>query len=377
LLTSSPTSSRGRSKRAGRLGGFTLIELLVVIAIIAVLIALLLPAVQAAREAARRAQCVNNLKQIGIALHNYHASNDCFPPAYMVHWKYSVSPPTLNGANYDFSVHFRLLPALEQMALYNAANMSVGIYNDPLAYMNATVSATRLSAFLCPSGTPPFWAQPSSPVAGIIAPGNNYYVSVGSSLEFDGIDNPGGVPNGVFEYAIPHGIRDITDGTSTTIAVCEWLVGDGNSAMISLSDIVFYGQWPQGSGYSTPLVNMPRGAATFYPAWCNACLNALTTARLPAGSDLGSNWAWGRTADTMGMVLLPPNSPYPNCVVDPVSTGAVFHEGMFNMRSNHPGGANVLMCDGTVKFLKNSTANMVIWALGSRAQGEVISSDSY
>jgi prepilin-type N-terminal cleavage/methylation domain-containing protein/prepilin-type processing-associated H-X9-DG protein len=359
-------------------GGFTLIELLVVIAIIAVLIGLLLPAVQAAREAARRAQCVNNMKQIGIALHNYHNVNDCFPPGLLVHWKYSVSPPTLNGANYDFSVHFRLLPSLEQQALYNAGNMSVGIYNDPLAYINATITATRLSVFLCPSDSPPAWAQESAPIAAtIIAPGNNYYASLGSTMEWDGVDNPGGPPNGVFQYQIPLGVRDILDGTSTTVAFGEWKVGDGNSSLISLSDIVFYGQWPAGVSESTPKVSMPAGAAAFYPGWVNACTTALSSARLPAGSNLGSNWAWGRTADTLGMVLVPPNSPYPNCVTDNTSVGAVFHPGMFNMRSNHPGGANVLMCDGSVKFLKNSTNIMTIWSLGSRAQGEVISSDSY
>jgi prepilin-type N-terminal cleavage/methylation domain-containing protein/prepilin-type processing-associated H-X9-DG protein len=357
--------------------GFTLIELLVVIAIIAVLIALLLPAVQAAREAARRAQCVNNMKQIGVALHNYHNTNDCFPPGYLVHWKYSVSPPTLNGTNYDFSVHFRLLPALEQQPLYNAANMSVGILNDPLAYINATITAARLSVFLCPSDTPPFWAQESSPVAGIIAPGNSYYASVGSCLEIDGVNNPGGPPNGVFQYAYPIATRDILDGTTNTIAFGEWKIGDGNSALISLADIVFYGQWPQGVVESTPQTAMPAGAKAFYPGWVNACTAALNSARVAAGSDLGSNWAWGRTADTLGMILVPPNSPYPNCVTDGTSVGAVFHPGMFNLRSNHPGGANVLMCDGSVRFLKNSVNITTIWSLGSRAQGEVISADAY
>src|SRR3954447_20098027 len=106
--------------------GFTLIELLVVIAIIAVLIALLLPAVQAAREAARRAQCLNNFKQIGIGLHNYHSSNDCFPPGSM---NSRQTNQVLQG-NGDFSAHFRLLGSMEQQAMYNAGNFNICAFND-------------------------------------------------------------------------------------------------------------------------------------------------------------------------------------------------------------------------------------------------------
>jgi hypothetical protein len=173
------------------------------------------------------------MKQIGIALHNYHSVNDCFPPGLLNHWKYSVSPPTLNGANYDFSVHFRFLPSLEQQAIYNAGNMSVGIFNDPLSYINSTVARARLSVFLCLSDTPPTWVQETSPIVEtVIAPGNNYYASLGSTMEWDGVDNPGGPPNGVFQYSYPISMRDITDGTSNTIAFAEWRVGDGIPPLI-------------------------------------------------------------------------------------------------------------------------------------------------
>jgi len=142
--------------------GFTLIELLVVIAIIAVLISLLLPAVQSAREAARRAQCVNNLKQIGLAIHNYHSSNDAVPPAGSSQLNTDTSgKPITDGGQLKnaWSCKFRILPYMEQQATYNAANLSLdpewswggGVDNGGWEASNVTAKATRINSFLCPS----------------------------------------------------------------------------------------------------------------------------------------------------------------------------------------------------------------------------------
>ena len=136
--------------------GFTLIELLVVIAIIAVLlIALLLPAVQAAREAARRMQCVNNLKQIGLALHNYHSTINTFPMGSSLGFSPSYERVG-NGGWSDWSVHALLLPYLEQTPLYNAANFrfDAGLDDGTSGPINATVYLTRIAGFLCPSDGP-------------------------------------------------------------------------------------------------------------------------------------------------------------------------------------------------------------------------------
>jgi prepilin-type N-terminal cleavage/methylation domain-containing protein/prepilin-type processing-associated H-X9-DG protein len=362
--------------------GFTLIELLVVIAIITVLIALLLPAVQAAREAARRAQCVNNLKQIGLALHNYHQTNDCFPGGFYLAWNATSQMFVING---DFSPHARLLPYTEQQPLYNAANFHLACYNENYGdVVNSTVTSKRLSVFLCPSCPPPSYTLSNAGYTAV-APGNNYLASLGSSFEFMHNSNPalatvtsGGPPNGVFQAVGggPIGIAHITDGASNTIAFFETKVGSGDFNLFSAdTDIVFLGSPPAGVTRNTPTMSMPAGSANFL-AWAQQCTAALKTAWHQGNAvALGKNWAYGLVGLTLGNTLLPPNSKYTNCSFD--GTNTVENPGMIRMSSFHSGGGNTLMCDGSVKFLKDSTADQVVWALGSRAQGEVISSDAY
>ncbi len=374
----------GRGRRSS--SGFTLIELLVVIAIIAVLIALLLPAVQAAREAARRVSCVNNLKQIGLALHNYHQINDVYPPG-----GFPAYTPTANtGNNACPSAHARLLPFLEQQPLYDALNWSLTVINDPAPgngygpFANSTVTITRLSEFICPSDTPPNWnlTSASQPLPNYRAPGNSYFASVGSSLEFASRQTSG-PPNGPFSYigeiGRQVGIRDVRDGTSNTIGFGEWRIGDGNSNLISIpSDVVFVGTLPNGTARNNGTLSMPNPILVAnFPAWVQQCSAALATDRTGHTSALGEAWIFDITGVTFGNLLLPPNPKNPNCDSSTVANNTLQNPGVFGLASYHGGGANVVLLDGSVRFLKDSTSQQTLWALGSIAQGEVISSDSY
>ncbi|MGE3820451.1 MAG: DUF1559 domain-containing protein, partial [Isosphaeraceae bacterium] len=237
----------GRRAIQKRVGGFTLIELLVVIAIIAVLIALLLPAVQAAREASRRIHCANNLKQIGLALHNYHSANDCFPSGGSL--SRNANGSTRN--NGDFSAHARLLGYSEQQAMYNTMNFSLACLNDGYGTRaNSTATISRLSLFLCPSNPEPNWLMAgTAPLPQFRAPGNTYFASLGASLEF-AANQTNGPPNGMFMYHSTGqslGLRDTTDGSSATIAFGEWKTGTGSLSTITIpTDVVFMGTFPPG-----------------------------------------------------------------------------------------------------------------------------------
>jgi prepilin-type N-terminal cleavage/methylation domain-containing protein/prepilin-type processing-associated H-X9-DG protein len=372
-----------RPPARSRTGGFTLIELLVVIAIIAVLISLLLPAVQSAREAARRAQCTNNLKQVGIALHNYLSTHSAFPSGYEA--RNMNNPSEIYWSWGAWSPQALLLGYMEQNAVYNACNFAIVNRNTGAgSLVQATAISTAISSFLCPSSPLP----QGSNEAGRPNPGNNYMACVGSSFHFSpAAQGYGGQqPNGLFKLDgdpsfgwIPAGraitMQTITDGTSNTIAFSEMRTGDFNNAQLSLpQDVINNVPWPDGN-YGTHIV---PDRADLFQQWINTCAGA---ARSSVGTNNNKGWVcdgWDQCmfGHTMFTALLPPNPPYPNCS-QATWDGDFDYWGMYNMSSYHPGGANVLLADGSVKFLKNSTANNIVWALGSRAQGEVVSSDSY
>ena len=356
--------------------GFTLIELLVVIAIIAVLIGLLLPAVQAAREAARRAQCVNNIKQMGLAVYNYESTYGVFPPGGVPARR--MDNLQTQGAWGAWSAHALLLPYVEQPAVYNSMNFSVlnqGADNFGKR-VQVTAITTRIASFLCPSSPLPVGDDFGRPKTG-----NNYFGSTGASMSYDASGSAAVL--GLFGIGgLGFGIRDVTDGTSNTIAIGEWRTGDFNENRLSIQDVINIGtQWPAGANWGSPLLNMPTGAAGF-DQWLQVCAGSAAppsgTRNAPRGnrSNIGEQWYTGMFGRTLGNTLLPPNSPIPNCQITQ-GHGDFDTAGVFNLSSFHSGGCNVAFGDGSVRFLKSSVNRTVIWALGSRAGGEVLSSDSY
>jgi prepilin-type N-terminal cleavage/methylation domain-containing protein/prepilin-type processing-associated H-X9-DG protein len=376
--------------------GFTLIELLVVIAIIAVLIALLLPAVQAAREAARRAQCTNNMKQLGLAVQNYHTGQNAFPAGG------SPAPTSTSlvccseGGWGSWSAQAMLLPYMEQVPVYNAANFNLVMRGDGYSeIINTTTTQSRIAAFLCPSSPLPIgtWYN------GVAWPGNNYFASTGSSISWLGNDPKLGnytfVPNGPFEVggqAI--GIRDVTDGTSNTVGFGEWRTGDFNDFINSPQDVAGLtapGTFPPSPGQgidrnmSSPYTSFPAGSGylTANLQACAACLLSNSCASHTGSngggtqfSFVGRLWAEGIYGHGLGNMTVPPNAPYYYCQFE-TGDGDMDSGTIIWPTSFHPGGANVCFLDGSVHFLKNSTAYNIMWFLGSRNQNEVISSDSY
>lgn len=354
--------------------GFTLIELLVVIAIIAVLISLLLPAVQSAREAARRAQCINNLKQIGLALHNYHSTHESFPHGASV--TISALPNTYLHWN-DWSAQALLLGFTEQVPLYNAANFNLAVWHSgrtPLGYAaNLTVFNTVVSQYLCPSDNE---AGKSNT--------NSYFASVGPNTQAEGmasIDGTTGKPKGgrgspgLFGYTYSFGLRDCTDGTSNTIAFSEVLVSPGGSQKVTRRTGMVN---VAGSRYYHAFVDQTTTAGTM--ALINAC-DIKWRAGTAAGGDypnaVGARWSMGVSGWTMFSTILTPNEkPWGSCRVGCGGCGAD-NTSMTNATSLHPGGVNVCMGDGSVKFVKNSIGRQIWVALGTRDGGEVLSSDSY
>jgi prepilin-type N-terminal cleavage/methylation domain-containing protein/prepilin-type processing-associated H-X9-DG protein len=394
---------RSRNRR-----GFTLIELLVVIAIIAVLIALLLPAVQAAREAARRSQCLNNLKQLGLAMHNYHSTNDSFPQG---HSQGAQQPGYAGGyAGWtEWSAQAEMLGYLEQGPLYNQINFNFCAGYSYGYVVNATAAYTSVKAFLCPSDNNssggaqlPTTLSTSGNFA--TPPGNNNYrASIGTTslsgwstaatsggstgpgfgaCQPDPLNIAGGSPGclpfstGVFCYWRSFGLRDITDGSANTIAYGESLVGDpvvANNSKRYNSVTGVTGAAPYDAQDAT--AQLANGNLILALQACSAAYKSGTN----IVSDNGTKWGWGAVSMTMFQTIVPPNSnTYQwnscrsgcgGCSPDDASYS--------NAQSNHAGGCNFLMADGSVRFIKSTVSFSTYLALGTRAGNETVSSDSY
>jgi prepilin-type N-terminal cleavage/methylation domain-containing protein len=348
--------------------GFTLIELLVVIAIIAVLIALLLPAVQQAREAARRSQCKNNLKQMGLALHNYHEAFSVFPAMQYgsAAWGTSTSGDAMQG--YGHSGFVAMLPYLDQAPLFNAITSMTMPY--PYSWDGSGTSKwnAKLPVFNCPT------SSPCDPYSGGPAIGSrSYRMCMGDSINLIA----GGTATttvlntrGLFGTFSSCRMRDISDGTSNTVAMGERELGGTGTAANSNKDV--RGRTAVAiSGLNTsPSTCLTTVSGGVYTA-------ATTVYNFPAGM----LWTCGLPYYAGFQTILPPNSP--SCA----ATNSDKTWGVYSLTSDHAGGAHILMSDGAVRFISENintgttgaaevtsgASPYGVWgALGTKSGGEVV-----
>jgi prepilin-type N-terminal cleavage/methylation domain-containing protein/prepilin-type processing-associated H-X9-DG protein len=343
-----------------RLRGFTLIELLVVIAIIAVLIALLLPAVQAAREAARRAQCVNNLKQIGLAMANYHDVNLAYPPS----GGYTTGTLTPDSIHQNFSMKARILPFMEQTVTYNAINFN---NYDPsntggISFRwvnpdeNMTARMTKISTFLCPSDGNPGNTDP-------LCATSNYAENLGPNRMNSGWALTGPsyfLTNDGICYVVTN-VASITDGTSNTASWSEFIKGK--------------------AGQSTDGLNEEYVSTNTDQTAHSTDTTMIANQKFAAECQLSTNKNWDYKGEYWILAEVGRGGGY-NHIQTPNRKSCNFggccdpKDAIVGPQSNHSGGVNMLFLDGSVHFIKDTISYATWFAIGTRSGGEVVSADS-
>ncbi|WP_373651841.1 DUF1559 domain-containing protein [Schlesneria sp. DSM 10557] len=328
---------------------FTLIELLVVIAIIAVLIALLLPAVQQAREAARRTQCKNNLKQLGLALHNYESTHSTFPP--------NLVP----GGNYAYSagnwgVLAYLSPYIDQANLYNLMNLNAPTYAATAPYdiadpNNQIAAGTIIPSFLCPSDK----SKSLGGAYGVAALGpSNYCGNQGSGVYASGNGSPYNSDGVMFANSKVR-IADISDGTSNTACMSESILGEG--ATNSAGPVPPNGA-QKSYAYLTTYGTVDDAACASASMWNVQTLRQFL-------------WFSGEIRNTSYNHYYTPNSKNWDCITNSAAAGYTA-VGWKAARSMHVGGTHLLMCDGSGRFVSDSIDAQLWRGIGSRNGGEII-----